>query len=488
MLIPVILSGGKGSRLWPISRDAHPKPFIKLTDGLSLLQKTFLRAIDLPAVSEVMTVTNREYYFKTKDEYSELNKSAINTSYLLEPASRNTAPAIVMAALNVQKKYGSEAVMLVMPSDHLIENLEAFTAAASHAYKLAQNNHLVIFGITPTHAETGYGYIECGSATDKTNSSFHVSSFKEKPSLNIAQQYLASGRYLWNSGLFCFKASAVLEQMQVLAPDYYKLAVSCWEKTQQDPSANSAMLEINSMFSQLEDISIDYALMEKAKDVVVVAGSFDWNDIGSWDAMSKLAIPNEQGNCVVGEAVLLDVKNSYIQSEERLVAAIGIDDLLVVDTKDALLVAKRDRAQDVKKIVAELQIMDHETHKLHKTVSRPWGTYTVLEEGKNFKIKRIVVKPGAMLSLQMHHHRSEHWVVVNGTAQVVNGDNTFLLKTNESTYIPAGHAHRLSNPGLTDLVIIEVQSGEYVGEDDIVRLEDRYGRVKSDSQHSSEQL
>ena len=472
MLIPIILSGGAGTRLWPVSRESHPKPFMKLPDGQSLLQKTFARAAALDGVGEVLTITNREHYFKSRDEYQSAKKGfpGVTDTFLLEPFGRNTAAAIVLGAMSVAEAHGGDALMLVLPADHLIDDQAAFAAAVKQAAGLAEQGNLVTFGIVPDAPETGFGYIEADGQV--------VKRFVEKPSYEAAQEYVDSGRYLWNSGMFCFKAGTVLEQFKIHAPAIYEHALPCWEATRNKTPANMPMMEIDpESFAAIPENSIDYAVMEKSAVVMVVPGRFGWSDIGSWNAISDLTIPDDAGNRVVGEAVLVYVGNSFIQSEGRMVAAIGLDNLLIIDTPDALLVADRARAQDVKKVVQQLKLMNHDSHKLHRTVARPWGTYTVLEEGKHFKIKRIVVKPGAALSLQMHYHRSEHWVVVSGTASIVNNDKNMLVRTNESTYIPAGHKHRLENPGLTDLIMIEVQSGEYLGEDDIVRFDDVYGRA-----------
>lgn len=472
MLIPVILSGGAGTRLWPISRESHPKPFMKLPDGQSLLQKTFARAAALEGVSEVLTITNREYYFKSRDEYQPVRKDfpAVKDIFLLEPFGRNTAAAIALGTFKIAAEHGDEATLLVLPADHLIEDLGAFAAAVKQAENFAEQGQLVTFGIVPSAPETGFGYIEAeGNA---------VIRFVEKPSYETAQEYLDSGRYLWNSGMFCFKAGTMLEQLKRHAPEIYQHAQICWEATNKANPNNMVMVEIDPpTFGAIPENSIDYAIMEKSGKVAVVPGSFGWSDIGSWNAISELSVPDNAGNRVIGEAVLVDVGNSFIQSEGRMIAAIGLDNIMIVDTPDALLVADRDHAQDVKKVVQQLKLMNHDSHKLHRTAARPWGTYTVLEESANFKIKRIVVKPGAALSLQMHYHRSEHWVVVSGTASIINDGKEMLVRTNESTYIPAGHKHRLVNPGLTDLVMIEVQSGEYLGEDDIVRFDDVYGRA-----------
>ena len=478
MLVPVILSGGAGTRLWPVSREAHPKPFMQLPDGQSLLQKTYARAATLDGVSEIVTITNREYYFKTKDEYASVKEPRAKSArplFLLEPVGRNTAPAIAVAAFYAAERYGADAIMLVLAADHLISDAAAFAKAVKQATTLAEQNLLVTFGIVPQAPETGYGYIECGAACDDKGGC-KVARFVEKPSRDVAQQYVSSGRFLWNSGMFCFRVGAILDGMKHHAASIHDGARASFEAMRAQ-AANDAMAEIDGdSFAKLADISIDYAVMEKADNVAVVPGRFGWSDIGSWDAVGELTHPDAKGNRVVGEAVLVDVGNCFIRSDERLVAAIGLENLVIVDTPDALLVANRDRAQDVKKVVQQLKSMEHETYKLHRTVSRPWGTYTVLEEGVGFKIKRIVVKPGATLSLQMHHHRSEHWVVVSGIAKVVNGEKEFLVRKNESTYIPAGHRHRLENPGMLELVMIEVQSGDYLGEDDIQRFDDKYGR------------
>jgi len=479
MLVPVVLSGGAGTRLWPVSREGHPKPFMRLADGLSLLQKTYLRAGGLDHVAEILTITNRDYYFKSKDEFQELKGELGNASasFLLEPCGRNTAPAIALGALRVAELHGADAVMLVLAADHLIQDQAAFAKDVGHAIPLAAQGKLVTFGIRPTAPETGFGYIEYGQA-DAGGHGYNVKRFAEKPSLEKAQEYLAAGNYLWNSGMFCFTAGTILAQLEQHAPELYSTAVACWEATKTASGEPLRMAEIDAeSFAELADISIDYAIMEKSAAVAVVPAHFDWSDIGSWNAVSDLTPPDEQGNQVVGEAVLVNAANTYIQTEGRLIAAVGVDNLIIVETPDAVLVANRDCTQDVKQVVQQLKHMRHDAYRLHRTVSRPWGTYTVLEEGSRFKIKRIEVKPGATLSLQMHHHRSEHWVVVSGMAKVVNGESEFLVNTNESTYIPAGHRHCLENPGVIDLVMIEVQSGEYLGEDDIVRFEDRYGRT-----------
>lgn len=468
-LVPIILSGGRGARLWPVSRELHPKPFIRLDDGESLLQKAFLRAAALPDVHEVLTVTNRDLYFKTADEYGEVNKRQVPLGFILEPAGRNTAPAIAAAALNAERRFGKDAILLVLTADHLIADLPAFRQAVEQATSLAAQGRVVTFGIRPDAPETGYGYIEARGND--------VLRFVEKPELEKAREYVASGRFLWNSGMFCLSAETALAELAEHAPEVLNTVQATLEQSSEVSGSQRYQLELDAdTFAKAPDVSIDYALMEKTHKAAVVPCSIGWSDVGSWNAIGDLISPDAQGNRVDGDAMLHDSANCYVRSHERLVSAVGVQDLIIVDTPDALLVAHRDRVQDVKRIVDQLRADDHDAHKLHRTVHRPWGTYTTLEDGERFKIKRLVVTPGHSLSLQMHHHRSEHWVVVSGMASIVNGERNISLGPNQSTYIPAGCQHRLSNPGKLPLVLIEVQSGEYLGEDDIVRFEDVYGR------------
>lgn len=475
MIIPVILSGGAGTRLWPVSRAGQPKPFMRLQDGESLLQKTYQRAAALAGAGVVVTVTNRDFYFQTKDEYRSVRADA-PAHFILEPLGRNTAPAIAAAALALRDRHGDEAIMLVMAADHLIHDQVAFVAAARHAAELAGAGHLVTFGIPPTAPETGFGYIECGAAVDAAGAR-RVQRFVEKPSARTAAEYLASGNYLWNSGMFCFRVGVLLEEMQQHAPEVLAQISSCLAYSPASEQGRHLMQELDAAsFAETADISIDYAVMERSARVVVIPAPFDWSDIGSWEALKQLVPADADGNRAQGDALFVDCYNTYLQSESRLLAAVGVSDLILVETADAVLVVHAERVQDVKQVVQRLKDSGHEAYKLHRTVARPWGTYTVLEEGSRFKIKRIVVRPGEALSLQLHHHRSEHWIVVQGMAKVTNGERELYVNTNESTYIPAGHRHRLENPGLLDLVMIEVQSGEYLGEDDIVRFADQYGR------------
>ncbi|KJZ36613.1 MULTISPECIES: mannose-1-phosphate guanylyltransferase/mannose-6-phosphate isomerase [Pseudomonas] len=479
MLIPVILSGGAGTRLWPVSREGHPKPFMTLPDGQSLLGKTYRRAAGLlDGRGDIVTVTNRDYYFQSRDHYQDAQLSRHRGHFMLEPTGRNTAPAIAAAALSLQALHGDQAIMVVMPADHLIVNETAFQSAVEHAVALAKDGFLVTFGVVPTAPETGFGYIETGAALDGKGAA-KVQRFVEKPDLQTATHYLESGNFLWNSGMFCFSVGSVLAQLQLHAPELLAQTQSCMTASRPVETVGYLQQELcPTLFAEITDISIDYALMERSDKVVVVPAGFDWSDIGSWGAVAALVPADAQNNRASGDAVFVDSHNNFIQSEDRLVAAVGVDNLIIIDTADAVLVAHADRAQDVRRVAKQLKDKKHEAYRLHRTVSRPWGTYTVLEEGPRFKIKRIVVKPGAKLSLQMHHHRNEHWVVVEGMAKVTNnGTGTHLVAKNESTFIAAGHKHRLENPGVIDLVIIEVQSGEYLGEDDIVRFEDQYGRT-----------
>ena len=468
-IIPVSLCGGAGSRLWPVSREQHPKPFIRLADGQSLLQKAFLRGTQLSDVAEVLTVTNRELFFKTEDEFREVNTAGVATSFILEPFGRNTAPAIVAAALQVAKSHGDDAVMLVLAADHLIADQSAFQQAVHKATELAETGKLVTFGIHPEAPETGYGYIETEGNT--------VLRFVEKPSLEKAQEYFVSGRFLWNSGMFCFTAGSLLREMEKYNPQIVADMRVCLEKSRRLEGGGCSQVVIDpETFMTVAEDSIDYAVMEKSDHVAVVPCNIGWSDIGSWSTLGDLVPADDNGNRVQGEVILHDTNDCTIQSDGRLVAALGVKNLIIIDTPDAVLVVDKSSAQDVKHIYTELKLNGHDAHKLHRTVSRPWGSYTVLGEGEGFKIKRIEINPGSKISLQRHQHRSEHWVVVSGKAKVTNGDKELIVNTNESTYIRAGHKHRVQNPGLLNLIMIEVQSGPYVGEDDIERFEDVYGR------------
>jgi len=476
-LLPVIVSGGSGTRLWPVSRETRPKPFMQMQDGMSLLQSTLARSAALPEVKDLLVVTNRDHHFQSRDELAGMDGAldGAQVSFLLEPVGRNTAAAIAMSAFLAEERHGGDTLLLVQPADHLVADGKAFNAAVAAALPAAARGDFVTFGIVPTGPETGYGYIQCAEVP-RHGVAGAVKRFVEKPNLEKAKGFLASGDYLWNSGIFCFRADAILKAVERYAPEIYEKTKESWRLTSAAGKDPASLQIEDEVFPKVPAISIDYAVMEKADNVKVVPGSFGWSDIGSWRSISDLVEPDAQGNRVVGDAVLVDASNNYIQGEGRVIAAVGVKDLVIVDTPDALLVAHRDQTQKVKDVVDKLRGDGHESTKLHRTVNRPWGTYTVVEEGPHYKMKRIVVKPHASLSLQRHQHRSEHWVVIAGSAEIVNGEQTLRLEHDQSTYIPAGHKHRLSNPGEEDLVIIEVQTGSYLGEDDIVRFEDKYGR------------
>lgn len=470
-LVPVILCGGAGSRLWPLSREATPKPFMKLADGETLLQKTYARALQLGDVAGLVTVTHQDYQFLVQTEVKKLDEVKAHP-VLLEPVSRNTAAAIAMAAFYVADTFGPEAVMLVMPSDHMIEQGQVFAAAVEAALPLCAQGQLVTFGVVPERPETGFGYIQQGEKIAGSRG-YKVQQFVEKPDLATAQQYLASGDYLWNTGIFAWRAQDILAALKMHTPKLYDAAAACWQKT----ARGEVMKFDGAAFKDIPNISIDYAVMERAGNVATIPAHFAWNDIGSWSSLGDLTEADAQGNRVQGEVLLHDVEDSYIHSTQRLVAAIGLKNIVIAETPDAILVADKSRSQDVKHVYQKLKDAGHEAHRFHTTVHRPWGTFTNLAEASGFKVKRIMVNPGAALSLQMHHKRSEHWVVVSGTAKVINGDKTLLLGPNESTFIPVEHKHSLENPGEEPLVLIEVQIGTYLGEDDIVRFSDRYGRA-----------
>ena len=474
IMIPIILSGGSGTRLWPVSRRAHPKPFMKLVDGESLAEKTFRRALGVAGKSPVLTVTSRDYYFYTRDLYNEVDGQEHDHPFLLEPIGRNTAPAIALAALYIEKEFGPDALMLVLPADHLIREESRFQAAVEEARALAARGYLVTFGIYPTHPETGYGYIRRGEAIPQSGG-HEVAAFVEKPDEETARAYVESGDYSWNSGMFCFSAGAYLEALKRFAPGIADGSRACWEGM--DLSEQPMEIPID-LFSVCPSDSIDYAVMENASNCAVVSGDFGWSDIGSWKAMSELYESDEAGNRIQGKALLVESRNCFVQSDDRLVAAVGVHDLVIVDTGDAVLVADRDRAQDVKEVVNQLSDLKDEAAEFHKTVYRPWGSFSILEDAEDCKVKRLVIKPGQVLSLQMHYKRAEHWTVIKGIAKVRLGEKEFLLHPNESTYIPVETRHRLENPGTEDVHLIEVQTGDYFGEDDIVRYEDIYGRIK----------
>ena len=462
---PVILAGGTGSRLWPLSRELYPKQLLKLIDETSLLQTTVLRVSKLDQVLPPLLVVGEEHRFITRSQVNGLGLDE-PCRILLEPVGRNTAPAICAAVEYCGLELDGDTVLLVLPADHLILKKDAFQAAVNEAVALAERGQIVTFGITPQHPETGYGYIEQGDGST-------VRSFCEKPDLETARSYLEKGNYFWNSGMFAFTLNTFREEMTRFAPEMVEAMKESVSKGEADDTF--FRLDKEAMAKSPSD-SIDYALMEKTGCASVVAADLDWSDIGSWFALWEVSEKDESGNVYNGDVMLEDTRNCLVRAEDKLVATVGLEDTLVVETSDAILVAPMSRSQDVKKIVANLKQKNREEFRLHRTVFRPWGSYTVLEIQERYQIKRITVSPGAILSLQMHHHRHEHWVVVSGTARITNGDDVFLLFENQSTYIPAGVNHRLENPGVVDLELIEVQIGSYLGEDDIVRFEDVYGR------------
>lgn len=466
MLTPIIIAGGTGSRLWPLSRTLNPKQFLALAGKQSLLQDTISRLDGVSALEPIL-VCNEEHRFLAAEQLRQLGLE--RSKIILEPFGRNTAPAIALAALHAVSE-GENPTLLVLPADHVITNTSAFHACLEKAQSLALSGKLVTFGIVPGHAETGYGYIERG---DSIGAGFSVSRFVEKPDQTTADSYLASGRYFWNSGMFMFQATRYLEELERFAPDILSSCKDALIGSQQD--LHFLRLD-KTAFSSCPDDSIDYAVMEKTSDAVMVPLDAGWSDIGSWSALWDMSRKDADGNVLIGDVLYHNSHNSYIHSDSRLVAAVGVDDLVIVETKDALLVAHKDHVQDVKKIVGQLNSAKRSECINHREVYRPWGKYDSIDNGDRYQVKRITVKPGAKLSLQMHHHRAEHWVVVSGTAKVTNGDKTYLVGENQSTFIPLGEVHTLENPGVIPLELIEVQSGSYLGEDDIVRFEDRYGR------------
>jgi len=468
MLTPVILSGGAGTRLWPLSRELYPKQLLALTGERTLIQQTALRLEGLSAAAPVV-VCNEAHRFLVAEQLREIH--IIPQSIVLEPIGRNTAPAIALAAHAALKAAGAaDPLLLVLPADHVMRDVPAFQKAVHTALGSAEAGKLVTFGVVPSSPETGYGYIQRGSPV---GGAFAIARFVEKPDAVRAEQFVGSGEYYWNSGMFLFRARRYLEELERLAP---QIAHACSEAFASARSDLDFTRIERDRFEACPADSIDYAVMEKTRDAVVVPLDAGWSDIGSWAALHAACEADAHGNVVRGDVICEDSAGCYFYAESRLVSAVGLKDHVVIETKDAVLVAPKDRVQDVKKLVYRLKEAGRYEHSLHREVFRPWGSYDSIESGPRFQVKRLKVKPGAVLSLQLHHHRAEHWVVVSGTARITRGDEVFLLEENQSTYIPIGVRHRIENPGKIALHIIEIQSGSYLGEDDIVRLEDQYGR------------
>tara|TARA_R110002167_G_scaffold195810_1_gene398583 strand:- start:57910 stop:59355 length:1446 start_codon:yes stop_codon:yes gene_type:complete len=481
MILPVIMAGGSGSRLWPLSRKLMPKQFLKIGSEHTMIQETVLRLNGLN-VEPPLCICNEEHRFVVAEQMREINSLG---KIILEPVGRNTAPAIALAALSLTEQ-GKDAVMLILAADHVIENKVEFQRVVSQSIYLAEDGKLVTFGIVPSHAETGYGYIKRGTNLKSRDESegqsvgYQVDSFVEKPDATTATKYLESGEYYWNSGMFMFKASRYIEELKKFRPD---ILDACKKSLAQSSNDMEFIRVDKDAFVTCPDDSIDYAVMEpicKAKNsdsVVVVPLDASWNDIGSFSAIWEISKKDKKGNVFQGDILSYESSNNLVISEQKLITIVGLTDAVVIETKDAVLVANKNNVQDVKKIVEKLKSLGRTEADIHRQVYRPWGHYDSIDFGKRDQVKRITVKPGEKLSIQMHHHRAEHWIVVAGTAKVTNGDEIFLLTENQSTFIPAGVIHALENPGVLPLELIEVQSGSYLGEDDIVRFEDRYGRA-----------
>ena len=469
-IIPVILSGGSGTRLWPLSRKMYPKQFIPLRQQRSLFQDTIKRVMALAdGIQAPIVVCNEEHRFMAAEQLR--LEAVLDAEIILEPAGRNTAPAIALAAYCAQQR-DPQAIMLVLPADHVMHDQAAFAQAIATAMRCAEQDFMVTFGVTPTRPETGYGYIQAGAAMFQEQA-YRVAKFVEKPALEVAQEYLESGLYAWNSGMFMFKAASYIEQLQQHQPDIAQFTLAAYQAQHRDLD----FIRIDPHpFKQCQSESIDYAVMEKTSQAMLVPLNCHWSDVGSWHALWESLELDDNNNASSGDVILQDCEGCMVHSSHRLVTAIGLRDIVVAETSDALLITPRSEAQKVKSLTQTLQATQREEANTHLKVYRPWGEYESVDHAERFQVKRITVKPGERLSLQKHHHRAEHWIVVNGTARVTCGDKEFLLAENESTYIPIGEVHRLENPGKIPLELIEVQSGSYLGEDDIERFEDKYGR------------
>ena len=479
MLIPVILSGGSGTRLWPLSRELYPKQLHPLVGKKSMLQQTVTRLFGLQDLGKPIVVCNETHRFMVAEQLQELDLEAM--AILLEPVGRNTAPAVAVAAFSVlgratdngppRRDGGTDPVLLVLPADHFIRDREAFHAAIGTGLEQARQGKLVTFGVVPHSPETGYGYIH---RVNGGGDVYVVDKFVEKPDHDTAQSYVSSGEYYWNSGMFMFRASRYLDELKKFCPEMVEACLKAVVDAEVD--LDFTRLQRKAFESSPSD-SIDYAVMEKTDQAVVVPLDAGWSDVGSWSSLLEASESDEDGNALVGDVTAIDSRGCYVYSGSRLVATLGLQDHVVVETKDAVLVAPKDRVQDVKRVVEQLKAEGRYETSAHREVFRPWGSYDSVDQGERFQVKRLTVLPGAVLSLQMHHHRAEHWVVVSGTAKITRGEEEFLLQENESTFIPLGTKHRIANPGKVLLHIIEVQSGSYLGEDDIVRFDDNYGRA-----------
>jgi mannose-1-phosphate guanylyltransferase / mannose-6-phosphate isomerase len=471
-IYPVILSGGSGTRLWPLSREHYPKQLLALAGDRTMLQQTSIRLDGMPGVAAPVLVCNEEHRFLVAEQLREIGKTP--EAIILEPAGRNTAPALTLAALYLAKQ-DPDALMLVMPADHVIQDIGAFRQAAEQVLAAAREGYLATFGIVPTKPETGYGYIRQGDPLLGNSGAFRVAAFVEKPNATNAAAYLAAGDFFWNSGMFALRVGVWLEELAHARPEILSACKQAFSRGRQDSDFYRVQ---NDAFLACPSDSIDFAVMEKTERAVVVPLAAGWSDIGSWSAIWETLPQDEHGNVVQGDVFAHDTRNALVIAQHRLVATVGLDDIIVVETPDAVLVAHKNQSQDVKEIVNRLKQQRRSEHLMHRRVYRPWGSYEGIDAGERFQVKRLIVNPGAAISLQLHHHRAEHWVVVKGAAKVTRGDDSVLLSENQSTYIPVGMKHRLENPGNIPLEIIEVQSGGYLGEDDIVRFEDRYNRHK----------
>jgi len=471
MLHPVILSGGIGSRLWPLSREHYPKQLLALVGEQTMLQNTVTRLENIPHLAPPIIVCNEDHRFLVAEQLRCINIKP--SAILLEPVGRNTAPAIAIAALSALEK-DPEAVLLVLPADHLIQNVDVFQITVGKALSAAEQNLLVTFGIVPTKPETGYGYIKAGEKIGET-STYKVAQFVEKPNIETATQYIETGDYFWNSGMFLFKAQRYLDELNNFEPKIFEVCKRAFDKLSLDLNSDFVRVD-EELFTSCISKSIDLAVMEKTANAAIMPLEAGWSDIGAWSALWEVSKQDNNGNILQGDIFTEQVRNCYLRSENRLLAAIGIENLIVVETADAVLIAHKDQAQNVKNVVEFLKKTGRSEANLHRKVFRPWGSYETIDNEPRFQVKKIMVNVGASLSLQMHHHRSEHWVIVKGTAKITRGDEQLLLTENQSTYIPLGIKHRLENPGKIPLEIIEIQAGSYLGEDDIIRFEDHYGR------------